>query len=178
MPESLPDHLAVMSETVADWTPDQLRCGDLDGESSPCEIGAHKASVEFVVWGDSHAQATFEALEQAAHHSDTKGLFLSRGACPPLPGFQPEGGGFVLGCPAFNEYAMQTINRLQPRSVILIARWVAYRYPHSQKTSAATAEDAMLALVHTLQESGIRVAIMDEVPYSAYCIPSTFGTGI
>jgi peptidoglycan/LPS O-acetylase OafA/YrhL len=97
-------------------TPDQVRGGRL------CRIGDPSAKVDFIFWGDSHADALMPAIDLAAKAKKRAGLFASRSACPPLIGVERVD--ISNGdCRAFNDVVAKRIASPDIREAILAARW-------------------------------------------------------
>jgi len=88
----------------------------------PCKIGDLRAPVDFVLWGDSHAEALLPAIEQAAIARHRAGLFMSKAACPPLLGVERIDIANET-CRAFNDKVAGLIARRHIREVILASRW-------------------------------------------------------
>jgi len=90
-----------------------------------CTLG--KASnqdedVEFLFWGDSHADAFMPAMAKAAETAGRYGVFAGHSACPPIHGIRRSFND--KGCAAFNADIWAWLqNRADVRVVILGARW-------------------------------------------------------
>jgi peptidoglycan/LPS O-acetylase OafA/YrhL len=180
-PQRLPDSVRNVTAVIGDWTDPQLRCGDLGAETEPCRIGVPTGKIRFVMWGDSHAQALFNAAEEASVKAGVGGLHLSRGACPPLPGIGTGGTEFNQGCPAFNESAISRIESLRPDVVILVARWNAYLADEHTIPAVqieGSIDVALRNVVRRITRAGARVLLFDEVPYPKDFEPSSFATGM
>ncbi|MEP9353121.1 acyltransferase family protein [Xanthobacter sp. KR7-65] len=102
------------------WQPDQMK------SIARCALGAgaERGSYDVLVWGDSHAGATFiGAAEQAATLGATTRL-LTMAGCPPLIGGtarRDQMSGRV--CAGFNVAVLEEIARVKPKVVVLVARW-------------------------------------------------------
>jgi hypothetical protein len=88
-----------------------------------CRYGPPDAPADFIVWGDSMADAYMPAFEALALEMGRGGIHASLSSCPPVSG-QPG------RCGDFNELIAATIAELDIRTVVLAARWSAY--PGSQ----------------------------------------------
>ena len=87
-----------------------------------CRIGnTGKANVDFILWGDSHADAIYPAIKSMASRSGLQGVFTGSPACPPMLGVNRLHEGKF--CAKFNAAVVNYIKRKQIKTVILAARW-------------------------------------------------------
>jgi peptidoglycan/LPS O-acetylase OafA/YrhL len=113
-------------------------------EGRLCRIGDPTAKIDFVFWGDSHADALLPAVEDAARARHRAGLFASRSACPPLVGVErvDVAGGH---CRAFNDEVMKAIAARNIAEVVIAARWArdaeGTGYGDETETTAFLADD-------------------------------------
>jgi peptidoglycan/LPS O-acetylase OafA/YrhL len=113
-------------------------------EGRLCRIGDPTAKIDFVFWGDSHADALLPAVEDAAKARHRAGLFASRSACPPLIGVErvDVAGG---NCRAFNDEVMKAIAASNIAEVVIAARWArdaeGTGYGDETETTAFLADD-------------------------------------
>lgn len=189
-PSRLPERVLEVVQGADDWTPQQFACGDLAPGVTPCRIGAPDVDTTFFVWGDSHAQALFEVIDAAARKEGLAGYHGSRGACPPIPGFQPSGTGFFAVCPEFNRTMLEAIETSQPQLVILVGRWSGYGLvadklitdsPPDQLGGAQSREELVILLannINRLRTLGSRVALVDEAPYPNHLNPGELGIAV
>lgn len=89
LPERFAPHARPYIAATRDFNQNWSRChtpsdGPWQGLEI-CPIGPD-GPPEILVWGDSHARAFKEGLDLAAHESQTPGLLIWRGGCPPLLG--------------------------------------------------------------------------------------------
>ena len=124
-------------------TPAQLGCWDAPVETIAarplCHVGAASAPTA-VVWGDSHAQALFPAIEAAFAAHGQSALVLVQSGCPPVMNMelrrQQPSKAFapiqaILGrggqrCPGHNAAVLGWIASHRIKTVILAAHWIAY----------------------------------------------------
>jgi peptidoglycan/LPS O-acetylase OafA/YrhL len=108
-----------------DFDPDRVACAvnpPLVPALDRCRLGAFaEQAPQFVLWGDSHAEAWRPAVDDVARKSGASGIFLGRVACAPLIGVErvdePE-------CTAVNDHIIQFIrSQASIHTVLLAARW-------------------------------------------------------
>ncbi|HEY4113085.1 MAG TPA: acyltransferase family protein [Rhizomicrobium sp.] len=167
-------------------SPDQVRAGRL------CRIGDPSAKVDFVFWGDSHADALLPAIDLAAKAKRRAGLFASRSACPPLIGVERVDAANGQ-CRAFNDAVAKRIAASDIREVILAARWArdaeGTGYGDEDQATAFLADDQshrrsiaenhavfLRGLSRTLawlDQAGKKVVIVGPVPEVSRYVPET-----
>ncbi len=84
----------------------------------------------FVVWGDSHAVAWSPVFFEAARQTGMRAVVFSLEGCPPLAGVRRSDGHGAQHCSSFEaaEQILESIQRLAPRRVFLVARWSLYQH--------------------------------------------------
>ncbi|EKN3566301.1 acyltransferase family protein [Yersinia enterocolitica] len=107
-----------------DVDPMRDRCFNAAGSngSPSCVYGEGKPAA--ILLGDSHADATVTAMQEAARNSSSGGvLFLGYYGCPTVVGAKRDG--FV--CDEFNRWAINTINKISdPIPVVILNRTSHY----------------------------------------------------
>lgn len=97
--------------------------------ASACSVGpdAAKGEYDVVVWGDSHAGASFIGIaEQVAALGHTARLQTMAG-CPPLIGGQAHRDDMPSWtCTAFNAEVLDEIRRVKPQVAVLVGRWAMW----------------------------------------------------
>ena len=90
-----------------------------------CLIGQRDpAEISFLLWGDSHAEAIMPAVSKAAADAGRTGVFIGRGACPPLIGITRASGGQRYACPTFNQLVLELVRDSPSLEIVLLAaRW-------------------------------------------------------
>jgi peptidoglycan/LPS O-acetylase OafA/YrhL len=83
----------------------------------------------FVVWGDSHAIAWSPVFLEAARQAGMRAVIFSVEGCPPLAGVRRSDGHGAQHCNVFGiaEQIIESIHRLRPQHVFLVARWSMYQ---------------------------------------------------
>ncbi len=102
------------------WTPDQMQ------PIATCAVGpgAAKGSYDVLVWGDSHAGATFLGLAEIVQKLGLTARLQTMAGCPPLIGGiarQEHNNGAV--CASYVSAVMEEIRRVKPKVVVLVSRW-------------------------------------------------------
>jgi len=137
------------------------------------------------LWGDSHAGHLAGALAAHAREANASVLFLVLGGCPPGIGARVSGPVADTRCDELNAYALSRIRHYNTiSSVILVSRWSRYTETLPSKgeeglpiylTDDASSErspgnsrrvlsDSVGRTVSELQQLGLRVALVGQVP--------------
>ena len=98
------------------------------GKLAVSVIGSDSSSrINFVVWGDSHAESMLPAVHESAINNQVKGMFIGRGGCLPLIGAAQILPKYYDRCMQQNEKAIEYISKHPNlKRVILISRWSIY----------------------------------------------------
>jgi peptidoglycan/LPS O-acetylase OafA/YrhL len=135
------EHMLFPSDTA-----DQIRCratSPQDTQKASCKLGDESASIEAILWGDSHALTILPAVAAAyaRHHEAT--AFAQNSGCPPLLGvavrdfsaarsnpfrswIDAHGFGRTERCKRHAEAVLKWIGDNHIGTVILAAHWIAY----------------------------------------------------
>ncbi|MFG1202569.1 acyltransferase family protein [Xanthobacter aminoxidans] len=160
------------------WTPDQMK------PIAECALGpdAAKGTYDVLVWGDSHAGATFIGLAQIVEKLGLTARLQTMAACPPLIGgvaLQQRNNGRV--CARYVAAVMDEIRRVKPKVVVLVGRWslwttlsgplfllVSDEVPGGMTRSRANSERVfahmMERTVIELRELGTQVVVLGQSP--------------
>jgi peptidoglycan/LPS O-acetylase OafA/YrhL len=198
LPGRLPPEVASLAGGAADKAPDRERCNDRSAgqveRRELCTLGrSGQASPSFVVWGDSHGEALFPALEDAAAAAGRSGWLVTKAGCPSLFDVGQQRPGFSQACIDFGR-AVDDLLRATPsiETVLLISRWAIYaigeRYgrekgslvfigtPQSRRYSLGANqqvfEDGLMRTIERLQALGKRPVIVAQVPEIGWEVPS------
>jgi peptidoglycan/LPS O-acetylase OafA/YrhL len=153
-----------------DLTEEQAACG-----AGPiCRIGVRE-NVEptFLVWGDSHATALLEVIDETAREHGLGGLTAAQGGCPPV--FDVTLPRNNRACTERNNAVRELLDRSELEAVILVGLWSAYLGEAPIASGAGAPDDELsagevfarqlrLTAAH-LAERGARVYLVDEPPY-------------
>ena len=173
-------------------------CQHSSSDPTDCKFGASVddgGEIDFVFWGDSHANALTPGVAASAESHQKNGIFTARSACPPI---------FAVGrlptdraCVEYLEHVRSFLDEQKTIPlVILSARWAlsveGVRYPVDGKekvrlTWIGSEEDRPKSsdnsdlfeagLRHTLSElkqPGRRIVILGPTPEVAFDVPREF----
>lgn len=151
-----------------------------------CELGTKSSGNEtkpdFVVFGDSHSKSMFDAFDEAAAKTNTKGVYTGQSYCAPFLGvtiFRPDL--VQADCHLVNERVFAYTKANKIRKIFLIGRWTIYTdggYYETEatwiglsisslKTKAASRQAFKLGLKKTVEayaNIGTQVFIVMQVP--------------
>ncbi len=169
------------------WEGEESKTGVSDGVLKP--IGAMRSAdgrPDFLLIGDSHGMAISPAVDAAARRAGLSGLAALRSS-----GF-PGDGIWIPGEPAaalkqesharWMHAINDSIDRLQPRTVVVCARWSAYlshvpdigpaamiaaagTNPVTAEVTERAAVESLSRLVRRCRAAGSSVVLLLEVPY-------------
>ena len=123
-------------------------------------IGASGPKIDFIVWGDSHAQAMIPLLDKLGKDYGKKGLRITRASTPAISkwaGLDP-----VLA----DKWRLMVEEQVQANpgiTVYLISRWNYYHDPLFLEQMEQT--------VASLNELGAKVVLMEQVPLQPIAAP-------
>lgn len=194
-----PGRLAAETRAIAfadnDFLQIQDRCESADNQALPginfCRVGAVNAPEQFLVWGDSHARAMRDGVDQIATETGVGGLVVGAAGC--LPAFDTRKQESATGPRGDRACSVQNaaVKRLltQPSSikrVLLVGRWSYYtegrgigidaqnviRIESTLDTSPAdpaggqaeVVKEALGDTVHWLRDRGYRVYLLQQIP--------------
>lgn len=187
LPQRLPSQVVRLSQGMADWQPRRSETINLPirvvQSGTMPRIGRRHGvgGPDFVLWGDSHADALVPAFDEAANQYAKSGIALTRGATPPLVGLRmgkPGGNGPNW---EFRDAAVAWILRERPSCVVLVARWsglLTGEWTNDGRTASDIQEKharlsrALSDTLTTLVNAGVeRVWIVGEVPSQRFNVP-------
>ena len=87
-----------------------------------CRLGLSKPKIDFVIWGDSHADAIAPAFRALANETGTSGWLVTLPGCAPLLGVVRISRD-SSGCDQFNDVVISAIEQYDIRTVFLVGRW-------------------------------------------------------
>lgn len=127
-------------------------------------VGVIDGTTRFVIWGDSHAAAISELVNDLAKEVGISGYIASRNATSPL---LKEGSNGRSDQQVWNEAVYEFIKQKQIKNVIFVARWSGYvnrQVGRLERYSNAEFADAMRVTLQRLESEGIHVWILPQVP--------------
>lgn len=119
---------------------------------------------QFVVWGDSHAAAISELVNEMAHEFKLSGFIASRNATIP---FLKVGSGGRSDQQQWNEAVYKVVKDHDIKNVILVARWSGYinrQIGRLQRYSIDEFDAALSLTLKKFEADGINVWILPQVP--------------
>jgi peptidoglycan/LPS O-acetylase OafA/YrhL len=198
LPQRLAPELALLAAGSDDKNPRQQECLDATPAQGLCHLGAEShGSVDFLFWGDSHADALSPAVDLAAQRSGRTGLIAARSGCVPLLGVDRDApftgrSSFYSECRAFNDAVFAMLQRRTDlHTVVLSARWAAYQtsdfigvpvqvgfmtddahHHESRATNAVVFEQGLKRTVDAIVQTGRKVLIVGGTPEPGWDVPT------
>jgi peptidoglycan/LPS O-acetylase OafA/YrhL len=183
-----PPNVAYILAAAKDYAPLHSACHNWDRRAPElflnCTIGdKDKESIDFVLWGDSHAGALGMAVDTAAINVSKKGLQLTADNCPPLLRTHVILRNKETDCNARNDIALDLLHQHRIRRVILASAWSQYlgrgdkelkpvREPAAAKDNRAVFRWALEQTISKLRAMHIDVLIVGPVPKIGWDVPS------
>lgn len=137
-PERLSEQGQVIAAAMSDYNPRQAECFTRSeiaqqSEHTPCLLGLQNPEqIDFVLWGDSHANALMPAFDVYGIETGQTGIFFGVGACTPIPSNPPLTDDPV--CLRELERAMSFIQTQKPKEVFMVAEWKdGYKFANSDE---------------------------------------------
>jgi len=130
LPQRLPESVLQLARVAEERPAQRGRCEgvipDQQHSDALCRVNDLDVPPSFILWGDSHAMMSMQALGRAAAQAGRNGLLAASNGCAPIPDvFRPARG--RTDCRAFNQATLEFIKQQpQLQSVILMARWARY----------------------------------------------------
>jgi peptidoglycan/LPS O-acetylase OafA/YrhL len=125
LPARLPEKVTAIAAFAEDENDRRAECFNRSADMGLCSIGVaseEDRTIDFLFWGDSHADAMMPGMDKAARLSGKSGKFAARHACPPILGIQRLSNGEA--CTRFNESVLSWLeSRPDVPVVVLGARW-------------------------------------------------------
>lgn len=201
LPTRLSPEIVAIAEVSKDRNPDMATCFQKLPQDGLCAVGVPSVDgkpLDFLFWGDSHAEAMRYGLDLAAQAAGQSGLFVGTSACPPIRQLRrsPE----VSDCTEMNQSVWAFLEeRTDFPVVILAARWTLsvegsrYRQesgspvilewsgdPDAQESSgdnASLMESGLMATVEDIMATGRDVVILGPIPEVGWHVPNVLVRG-
>jgi hypothetical protein len=145
----------------------------------PCRLGIPKASLDFVVFGDSQAAAIADGISLAAERNNQAGVIYSVPSCPPLLGIGGDWAPSLRDCRQLQANMVEIAKKLGVRTVILHARWEILDdkyFIKSQKSNPDTAlnvfQEPLIKTLEAFQQLGMKVVIISGTPSADFAVPT------
>ena len=180
VPQRFPAEVVRLASYVNDRTASLPECEFPDrGPLSFCNIGVTGQSPRWLVYGDSHAWAAYEAFDKWLKVKGEAGLFIFRNSCPPLTGvhlFGDRGNCFL-----FNQEVTHFIeDHADLSNIVLVSTWrqaIEGRLSTSSETQLTTDESVNLFMdrfsrtLEHLHDLGRHVYVWEPVPGARKSVP-------
>jgi hypothetical protein len=208
-PDRLSEQTKIIAYAAGDFFQVRDQCWPENNSVLPdisyCWIGAPNATEKFLIWGDSHARAMRDGIDQVAREHGLGGLIIWAAGC--MPAFDIRKQESATGPRSDNACAAQDIavktmlaHRNSIKKVLLLGRWAYYTEgrgtgidqqnliritsmadsPSSSTTAADQATIVARALLDTvrwLRERGYEVYLLEQMPeIEAYSSRKLFQT--
>ncbi len=129
LPARLPANVATIAAFVEDTNDRRHDCFSRAPSEGLCSIGAapdENDIIDFLFWGDSHADAMMPGMDLAAERVGLRGVFAGNAGCPPILNVQR----FSNGGTCRPDFVDRVWSWLEGRQdvglVVLGARWILY----------------------------------------------------
>jgi peptidoglycan/LPS O-acetylase OafA/YrhL len=180
MPSRLPTEVATFDATKGDAFFQNSR-SFIDEEKTIAVLGAENKPCKLMVWGDSHGGVLLSMIDEICDENNISALAATRGQHPPVmewSGADPASFQHATKT-QYADKAMSHIRRLvqsgELEYVLLAFRWNYYLedVPRSVDDAVPIAgfPDALIKTVKTLEQLGLKVFILLEVPDFGVHVP-------
>lgn len=196
LPIRLAPEIISIAAVSKDLNPDRAACYNKSPKDGLCSVGVPAADgepIDFLFWGDSHAQAMRYGMDIAAQAAGQSGLFVGSGGCLPIAQIRrsPENQKCTRITHSVGTFLEE---RTDIPLVVLAARWAisveGSRYrkeagpPVSLEWSgdmdaqpdkldnASLVEAGLMAAVKELLASGRKVIILGQIPEAGFHVPN------
>ena len=145
---------------------------------SECVFGDRSSSTLLVLFGDSHAEQWFPAVNVIAHQKHWRVVTLLKSSCPAarVDVYSLQLKGYDVECSAWRERALERIVQLQPAIVILAEKdQYVRRYPdelHPFPISPERFQDGMRSTLSYLDTHGLKTLVIADVPNAHFDVPT------
>ena len=180
VPARLPAEVAVFDATKGDAFFQKSR-SFIDKEKSIALLGAKNKPCKLMVWGDSHAGVLLSMIDEICHENNISALAATKGQHPPVlawSGADPASFQHAIKT-QYADKVMSHIRRLVQSSelehVLLVFRWNYYleNVPRAADDAVPVAgfQGALIKTVKTLEQLGLEVSVLLEVPDFGVHVP-------
>ena len=195
--QGFPERFPELADQLTVWSTNHHKDFEhCDASRDRCSVNESQDPAQYLLWGDSHAQAMVEALSGQADRFGHAVQYQVKNGCPPLPDTEVGSKRFSRECSQRNQQVMDYLRtNAAIKDVVLAARWSSYvegpstRLGSAEKGNRAdyiggnTAEltavargqllqERLLHLVQQLQAAGKRVTLVYPVPETGFDIPT------
>ncbi len=178
----------------------RVRCLNVLPANGLClfpETAADRKAIDFLLWGDSHADAIMPGVELAARNAGLVGAFVGKSACPPLVNVNRVDRGPGHNCSEFNDAVLNYIETQNDIQVVfLAARWAlaaegtrAFReegkpailaHAGTQRGSSLSTEQnfeifrrGAIETIQSIRSTGRKVVLIGNIPEVGWNVPAS-----
>ena len=180
MPSRLPAEVAAFDATKGDAFYQNSR-SFIDEEKTIALLGAENKPCKLMVWGDSHGGVLLSMIDEICDENNISALAATRGQHPPVmewSGADPASFQHAIKT-QYADKVMSHIRRLvqsgELEHVLLVFRWNYYleNVPRAADDAVPVAgfPDALIKTVQTLEQLGLEVSVLLEVPDFGVHVP-------
>ena len=180
IPARLPAEVALFDATKGDAFFQNSR-SFIDKEKSIALLGAKNKPCKLMVWGDSHAGVLLSMIDEICHENNISALAATKGQHPPVmewSGADPASFQHAIKT-QYADKVMSHIRRLvqsgELEHVLLVFRWNYYLedVPRAADDDVPVAgfQGALIKTVKTLEQLGLEVSVLLEVPDFGVHVP-------
>jgi len=197
-PKRISEEARAYMDGAKDFNPDYEKCDHISPENilarKLCPLGAKDVqNPDFIMWGDSHADAIMPGIKKMAEKYKLKGWFASYNTCAPLLGITRPLAAKSERCKEFNDAIFQVIKEKKIKHVLIAARWAGYAigtqadgldpdavmlisFDRDNKAvtleeSKQTFSEGLKRTVQYFKESGVNLWIVEQAPIYKKIIP-------
>ncbi len=167
LPHRAPESAQIIGVAATDFNPRRDECfknnfSKVLSGGKPCILGTESETnkIDFVLWGDSHANALMPAFDEVAKEQEAQGAFFGIGGCAPLVT------SVTItkddGCAYMKQNVIQYINEHQVKKVFLVSNWKEV-YQVLSSDSKISLEDALNQTLQLFPEKQ-KVVLFKKVP--------------
>ncbi|MCD5384361.1 MAG: acyltransferase, partial [Candidatus Pacebacteria bacterium] len=169
LPNRAPESTRAIAVAVADLNPrrdecfkNNLRQISILSGGEPCIIGQEKDNkqIDFILWGDSHADAIMPLFDDLANQYGTRGVFMAIGGCAPIINDTPITENEI--CSQAKSAAISYITKHNIKNIFLIANW-APKYTTTLSSSSISLNAGLQQTITELPKDS-NIYIMENVP--------------
>lgn len=197
LPHRLPPDANAIAAMSGQRNADRDACFRIIPKDGLCAIGAEASEqdpVDFLLWGDSHAEAMKSGMDLAARAAGTRGVFAGSNACLPVRHIQrvPQD----RRCVSINRSVWDILDgRTDIPLIVLASRWAlsieGTRYGHeaggpvtlkwadattaappATQSNAELVEAGLMATIEDLLATGRDVVLLGQTPEVGWHVPN------
>ena len=145
---------------------------------SECVFGDRSSNTNVVLFGDSHAEQWFPAVNAIAQQRRWRVVTLLKSSCPAarVDVYSLQLKGWDLECSAWRERALERIVELQPAIVVLAEKdQYINKYPdelHPFPISPQRFREGMRSTLSYLDAHGLKTLVIADVPNAHFDVPT------